>query len=209
MALSSDFEGEKTSSLSMQKTKKGLVAGEKSERFKLEAFTELVCRAAGIIMIASSMLIWMLAPIDLETGRLASYGLVASIMVAVGLGVFAFGSRGFRRQVTLDMDKGTLSLTKINIRDQVRVAQEIDVGKIESVFLRRPEQVGGNATLLVRVSGTNSPAIALTGETHEVERVHEQLCDIMQSKSDASANAKPSLRIRDESPKPRVKLFAG
>lgn len=194
-------------SVELKPTAGGLVAGETRGRFRTEALTELVLRIAGILMVTGSMLMWFVLPVDTETGRIASYGTVASVMAAVGLAVFAFGTRGFRRQMTLDIDRGTLALTKINIRDQVRVAREIELGKIESVFLRRPEKNDGVATLLVRVAGAQAPAIALTGTTAEVERVHRELSQVMQqAKQDRSA-ARPILRL-DESKPPRAKLFS-
>ena len=158
-------------------------------------------------MVMTSILMWFLLPVDVETGRIASFSATASIMAAAGLGVFAFGTRGFRRQVTLDIDRGTLALTKINIRDQVRVAREIELGQIESVFLRRPEKINGVATLLVRVSGTQSPTIALTGTTTEVERVHRELANVMQSAKKNASAVRPSLRL-DETKPERAKLFA-
>jgi len=194
-------------SVELTPTAKGLVAGETAERFRLEALTELVLRGAGISMVAGSVLMWFVLPVDAETGRIASFGATASIMAAVGLGIFAFGTRGFRRQMTLDIDRGTLALTKINIRDQVRVAREIDLGAIESIFLRRPEKLDGVATLLVRVAGAQSPAIALTGTTEEVERVHRELSHVMQLAKKGTPTAQPSLRL-DESKPQRPRLFA-
>ncbi|MEM6577104.1 MAG: hypothetical protein AAF678_01310 [Pseudomonadota bacterium] len=194
-------------SVELKPTAEGLVAGETLGRFRTEALTEQTLRGAGIAMVAGSILMWFVLPVDIETGRIASFGLTASIMAAVGLGVFAFGTRGFRRQMTLDMDRGTLALTKINIHDQVRVAREIDLGKIDSVFLRRPEKVDGVATLLVRVAGAEAPAIALTGTTTEVERVHHELSQVMQLAKQGKSATRPSLRLNESKPK-RSKLFA-
>ncbi|MEM6375280.1 MAG: hypothetical protein AAF686_03515, partial [Pseudomonadota bacterium] len=180
MAYLSKANATDLTSVELKPTAEGLVIGEAASRYRNEALTEHVSRIAGILMIAGSILMWFILPVEPESGRLAGLGAFASIMAAVGLGVFAFGTRGFRRQMTLDMDRGTLALTKINIRDQVRVAQEIDLGRIESVFLRRPEKNHGIATLLVRVAGAQAPAIALTGTTAEVERVQRELSQVMQ-----------------------------
>ncbi|MEM6482501.1 MAG: hypothetical protein AAF922_08705 [Pseudomonadota bacterium] len=194
-------------SVELKSTAKGLVAGETSARFRAEVLSGRVLRLAGITMISGSIVMWFILPVDAETGRIASFGALASIMAALGLGVFAFGTRGIRRQMTLDIDRGTLALTKVNIRDQVRAAQEIDLGEIESVFLRRPEKTDGVATLLVRVAGAQFPTIALTGHTTEVERVHSQLSQVMHlANQDISVN-RPSLRL-DESSPPRPRLFA-
>ncbi|MEM7074697.1 MAG: hypothetical protein AAF484_06395 [Pseudomonadota bacterium] len=193
-------------SVSLRATSHGLVAGETRGRFRREALTEIVLRAAGILMIAGSVLLWFLTPVSAADPRPAEYGTIAAIMAATGLGIFAFGSRGFRRQMTLDIDRGKLSLTKININDQVRVNHEIELGRIESVFLRRPAQPGGLATLLVRIAGAYSPAIALTGDTEEVERVHRELAHVIQLAKQGRTRPKPNLRL-SEAKRPRPTLF--
>ena len=165
--------------IDMQPTKRGLVAGERLQRFKLEAVTEMALRVTGIVMIMSSIGMWFFLPVDPTTGRLASFGLMASGLAVAGLGVFAFGTRGFRRRMTLDLEAGTLTLAKINIHERARVNHEIDLGLIESVFLRRSDQPGGLATLLVRVAGQDAPAIALSGDLDEVEAVHAQICAVL------------------------------
>lgn len=194
-------------SVNLRPTSQGLVAGERFERFKVEAITEMALRVVGILMIMASILLWFLLPVDPSTGRLASFGAFASFLAAGGLGVFAYGTRGFRRELTLDMSAGQLKLTKINMHGQARVARDIDLGKIESVFLRRPANAGGLATLLVRVIGNPAPAIALSGTTDEIERVHAELCAVMQGVSERSAPSKPSLRLRNTA-RPKPKLFA-
>ena len=190
--------------IDMRATKGGLVAGERFERFYLEAVTEMALRIAGILMVMGSIMMWFFLPVDPSTGRLASFGALASLMAAGGLGIFAYGTRGFRRQLSLDVGEGKLKLTKINMHEQARVCREINLGTIESVFLRRPASPGGLATLLVRVAGTSSPAIALTGTTAEIEEVHAELCAVL--KLGGKDDPKPSLRL--EQPGFRRKLFA-
>lgn len=178
-------------SVSIRATANGIAAGERFERYKFEAFTEVVLRAAGILMVMGAFSIWFLAP----SIGIGGYSYLISLAAAIGLVVFAFGTRGFQRQVEVDMEKGTLSLTKININGQARITRNIDLGAIQSVFLQKPTDADGDATLLVRVSGSNSPAIALSGELREVERVHEELCNIMRL---PDRKKKPSVRLVDE-----------
>ncbi|WP_135504590.1 hypothetical protein [Roseovarius aestuariivivens] len=192
--------------VSLRPTATGLTARERFDRFKVEAVTEMSLRAAGVLMVAAAILLWFLVPAHESAGTLVSHGALGSIMAAGGLAVFAYGTRGFRRQMSLDLQEGTLSLTKININDQARVARQINLGEIESVFLNRPAMPGGLATLLVRVTGSSSPAIALTGITDEIETVHQQLCAVMKT-AQRDAAPKPSLRLRDRPP-PKRKLFS-
>lgn len=191
--------------VTLNATSAGMTAGEKLDRFKIEAMTEVALRLAGVLMIMTSLLMWFLLPLDVATGRILSHGALASFLAAGGLVVFAYGTRGFRRQFDLDLEKGTLSLTKININEQSRVARLINLGEIESVFLRRPVGRDGLATLLVRVRGASSPAIALSGAIDEVEHVHRELCEVIQLAT--GQTEKPTLRL-EKRPVPRARLFA-
>ncbi|MEO0370982.1 MAG: hypothetical protein AAF231_05950 [Pseudomonadota bacterium] len=160
----------------------GLIARERLERFKLEAFSELALRLLGGLLVATSTLLWVVLPMGLADGQAVPHAMLAAIFTAVGLAVYAYGSRGFRRQMSLDGKNRVLSLTKINVNDQTRVARKIDIDAIDSVFLRRSTRHSNFATLLVRVSGKPTPLVALTGHKAELEKVHRVLCDLSQSK---------------------------
>ncbi len=173
---------ENWSSVSLVQTGMGLIARERFERFKLEAMSELVLRLVGGLMVAFSLILWVILPMEPVTGQMVSHGLLAAMFTAIGLIVYAYGTRGFRRQVQLDAKNGTLSLTKINVNNQSRVARTIDVNTVESLFLRRPSGRPGFASLFVRVAGNTTPQLALTGETSELEVVHKILCELVQSR---------------------------
>lgn len=181
-------------SVSIRATANGMEARERVERFKVEALTEVVLRAAGIVMVMGAIALWFLLPTYNTSGQIGAFSIFTSMVAASGLIVFAVGTRGFRRHMQLDVEKGTLSLTKINIHGQSRISRKIDLGAIQSVFLRRPATPGGMATLLVRVTGSNAPAIALSGETEEVQQVHEQLCAVMK----VTQGKKPCVRLYDD-----------
>ncbi|MFN3211254.1 MAG: hypothetical protein ACE369_20115 [Roseovarius sp.] len=159
----------------------GLTVRERFERFKVEAMSELVLRLAGGLMVAGSTLLWLVLPLGAGADQIVSHSLLATLFTATGLVVYAYGTRGFRRQLSLDAKRGTLSLTKINMNDQGRVVRSIRLNEIESLFLRRPAGRAGFASLYVRVAGQDSPLLALTGSTAELERIHEDLCDVIQT----------------------------
>lgn len=169
-------------SVSLFQTDMGLVARERFERFKIEAASELVLRLVGGLLVACSTLLWVILPMGLAGEQLVEHATLAAIFTAVGLGVYAYGTRGFRRQLSFDGKKRVLSVTKINVNDQIRVARKINVDEIDSVFLRRSTKRTGFSALLVRVSGHATPIVALTGETDELEQVHRTLCDLVQTK---------------------------
>jgi len=178
--LENIYEGD-WSTVSLTATALGLTVRERFERFKVEAMSELVLRLAGGLMVAGSTLLWLVLPLETSAGQIVSHSLLATLFTATGLVVYAYGTRGFRRQLSLDAKRGTLALTKINMNDQGRVVRSIRLNEIESLFLRRPAGRTGFASLYVRVAGQDSPLLALTGATEELEQIHEDLCEIIQT----------------------------
>lgn len=181
MLSKSSVLGADFGSVTLHQTGMGLIARERLERFKLEAFSELALRLLGGLLVATSTLFWVVLPLGLAEGQAMPYAMLAAIFTAVGLGVYAYGSRGFRRQMSLDGKNRVLSLTKINVNDQTRVARRVNIDEIDSVFLRRSDKHASFASLLVRVAGKPTPLVALTGEKSELEKVHRVLCDLVQS----------------------------
>ena len=165
MAYLEKVESGEWRTVSMRPTSVGLTARERFERFRIEAMTEIALRVVGILMVVGSIMLWFLVPMEDTTGRIASHSAVASMLAVTGLGVFFYGTRGFRRQLNLNVNEGTLSLTKININEQARVSRLIKIGEIDSVFLRRPATPGG--------AGHASGAyLGIVFAGHRAQRVH-------------------------------------
>lgn len=174
--------GQDWDTVTMTRTPLGLTARERSERFRLEAMSELALRLTGGLMVAASTILWLVLPVRTVDGQTLSHGFLAACCTAIGLALYAYGTRGFRRQLSLDAKRGTLALTKININDRGRVVRSIGLDRIESLFLRRPATPASHASLYVRVAGQNTPLLALTGDRTELERIHRHLCDIVQDR---------------------------
>lgn len=189
------FEGE-WSTVSLTRTPLGLTAREQFERFKLEAMSELVLRLAGGLMVAGSTMLWLVLPMGTGTDQMLPHSLLAALFTATGLVVYAYGTRGFRRQLSLDAKKGTLAITKINVNDQGRVARSIRLDEIESLYLRRPGSRAMHSGLYVRVAGHETPLLALTGATDELERVHHDLCEIIHCSGTGPAAEKAARQPR-------------
>lgn len=194
MGQSEQFYNGKWNTVSLVQTEMGLTARERFERFKLEAMSELVLRLAGGLMVAASTMLWLVLPTGSGTEQVVSHSVLAALFTATGLIVYAYGTRGFRRQLSLDAKRGTLSLTKININDQARVARTIDIDDVASIFLRRPSARPGFASLYVRVSGSDTPQMALTGDTKELEVIHQELCEIIQAGTEYADEVRSHVR---------------
>lgn len=167
--------------VSLTQTPLGLTAQERFERFRLEAISEMALRLVGGLMVAASTILWLILPAEAEIGRFLSHGVLAALCTGIGLAVYVYGTRGFRRQLALDARRRTLALTKININDQGRVLRTIGIDEVESLFLRRPATPVAPASLCVRMAGNDTPIVALTGDRAELEHVHRHLCDIVQN----------------------------
>lgn len=196
MACPESVVGTEWRSVSVRPAPSGLTARETFDRFKVERITELALRVAGIAMIAGAVLVWFLGDPRTDANATLGPGPLGSFMVVGGLAVFAFGKRRFRREISLDVDSGTLCLSKINMQDQARASQQIKLGDIESVFLRRAEAPRRQSTLLIRLAGQSAPVIGLSGNTREIESLHRQLCAVMRSAQGTAMQA--ALHLDDD-----------
>ena len=179
MAQPNNTYMDKWSTVSMMTSADGLTAREDSRRFKIEILTEIVLRLFGGLLVVCAPVLWVVMQSNDVGNTMISGTLLAAIAVATGLVVYAYGTRGFRRQLSLDARNGTLALTKVNINNQGRVVRTLDLDDVESLFLRRPATRGAMAALCVRMSGGQTPLLALTGEMDELSNIHADLCEII------------------------------
>lgn len=154
----------------------GVTARERPERFRLEAATEVVLRLAGILFIVGAIIVQALLPDNATEQMVTNSRFLSLASVAVGLFVFAYGTRGFRHQLRLNIVQRTLELTRININDQGRVSRTIKIDEIESFYVVRPKNPKANAKLFVRTRTSGAPFFAISGQQDEIERLHQEMC---------------------------------
>ena len=112
--------------------------------------------------------------------------LIASAMSSVvGLLIYAYGSRGFRRQMSLDTHDGQVSVTKINLNGNTRIDYRIDKNDIQSIYVQRPGSDRDTARLCLRVKGRNWPVVLISGGVHEVRLLHRVFCDTIATKQNS------------------------
>ena len=176
MADSNQMGVDEWHSVWVENSKLGFTAQERSDRFRLEALTEIALRVFGILMIAGAFLLYILMTNQASLTIGIRDGMMVAALAATGLMIFAYGTRGFRRQVRFDRREGTLSVTKININEQARVERSIPVDRIESVYVKRPSKHAATAQLYLRIKGVLAPICALSGDSTEIEALHRGLC---------------------------------
>ncbi|WP_120500460.1 hypothetical protein [Roseovarius sp. EL26] len=154
----------------------GVTARERPERFRLEAMTEVTLRLAGVFFIVGAIMLQALLPDNASAQLVSSSRSLSLISVALGLIIFAYGTRGFRHQMRLNIMQRTLELTRININDQGRVSRTISIDDIESFYVVRPTTPKGNAKLYVRTQTSGTPFFVIGGQQDEIERLHQEMC---------------------------------
>ena len=173
------------SSYSFSPTKGGFVAKERLERFRAEAFTEIALRSVGIILTVGPVF-FLVAMISMTGVLPEASALIASAMSSVvGLLIYAYGSRGFRRQMSLDTHDGQVSVTKINLNGNTRIDYRIDKNDIQSIYVQRPGSDRDTARLCLRVKGRNWPVVLISGGVHEVRLLHRVFCDTIATKQNS------------------------
>lgn len=197
--------GNKLQSISVRPTASGMAARERFNRVSTEPTKEMTLRILGLLMMATAILLWFFVSAQPDPDDILPHNSLGSFLLLVGLGVFIYGTKGFRRQMSLDVASGTLSLTKININRQVRLVHKVKLREIKSVFLRRHGFTDGQSTLLVRIAGNPVPVIGLTGDSDEIASLHGQLCDAI--KSAKTVTPKTPFRFRRRRA-PKRKLFS-
>jgi hypothetical protein len=155
----------------------GFVALERIERFKAEVIAELALRSIGIILAVSP--VFFLAAVLTTTGVMPAPNItvMSALCSASGLVLYAYGSRGFRRQMRLDTRNGFVSVANINVNGNARVEYRVDQRDIKSIYVQRSESQGDTAKLCLRVKGRYAPITLITGGSDEVRVLHRVFCE--------------------------------
>jgi len=99
-------------------------------------------------------------------------------LVAAGLLLYAFGTRGFRRQVIFNSSKATVTFGRINGRHDYRIKTELPLHDIVSMYVEKSKNGSGSAALMLRTARRQTPVTLLTGRDADLRRVHEEICQL-------------------------------
>ncbi len=148
----------------------GYEISETPDRFAAEHLTELVIRSVGIVLVIAAYGQLLLAlPLMTKIFLLVAYS-------ATGLGLYAFATRGFRKAVKVNLATMELKSTKLNGNGATRIEIVVPFADIESIYVRRPAERGGQARLELRKRGIPSSICLLRGREGEVAALHQRLC---------------------------------
>ncbi|WP_101068740.1 hypothetical protein [Roseovarius salinarum] len=140
--------------------------------FQREVWIETIVRSAGMLMVLGALAPWLLS---LE-GTMHSKVMFSLLAVATGLFLFAFATRGFRRELEVNFAEQMIRLRSLNSYGRSRISKDFHLVEVQSMFVRRPSTPGELAALHLRVRGVPTSLCALRGETPEIEGLHRRLC---------------------------------
>ncbi|MDU8926326.1 hypothetical protein RXV86_02915 [Alisedimentitalea sp. MJ-SS2] len=140
---------------------------------------ELVFTFAGVLAIFDGLVIAYFAISPGSAQLMGGSIMPAAGLVALGLAFYAFGSRGFCRQVKVDLKENKIAFGRVNSNNVGRIKTEFSLDEIESLYVKRSEDEAGKAGLMLRKSGRHAPYVLLEGAAAELAPLHEGICDMI------------------------------
>ena len=153
----------------------------------------------GLITMLGGLLIGYLSPLPFHVWMFSGSLLSGGVLVASGLALYAFGTRGFRRQLIVDANKSEVEFGRVNSNGKCRIATTVSFGQIESIFVKKASDAMGNTGMMMRVRGHNTPIMLLAGEESDLRGMHEQICALI----------KPAQKTITKPNRAKAKLFQG
>ena len=150
----------------------------------------------GLVAMLGGLLIGYLSPLPFHVWMFNGSMVSGGVLIASGLALYAFGTRGFRRQLIVDTDSREVEFGRVNSNDNCRIATTFSFDQIESIFVKKASDAMGNTGLMLRVRGHSTPIMLLAGEEADLRGMHENICTLI----------KPS-RLPETARPAKAKLF--
>ena len=147
---------------------------QEAQGFRQEKMAEHALRLAGAFAMLLAILQWFLPDLWFQSGERVRWALTP-IFMATGIGLYLFASRGFRREVYVDLANRYLILANVNSHNASMIRFRYDLRKVESLFVRR-HSATAKASLRMRLKGRRRSLIVLSGERSELDGLHHRLC---------------------------------
>lgn len=145
----------------------------------------------GLITMLGGLMIGILSPVPFHVWMFNGSLLSGGALVACGLGLYAFGTRGFRRQLIVDASRREVEFGRVNSNGKCRIATTFHFDQIESVFVKKASDAMGNTGLMMRVRGHGTPILLLAGEEADLRGMHETICTLIKPERAPKTDAKP------------------
>lgn len=159
--------------LTFNRTSTGYSVTEATCAMGLQGFRTTL-RFAGVAMIVAGSLSWLMAPLG-SADELLLRGAAAALVVGIGLAVFMCVAAGGRRALHVDTRDGELRMVKVSAAGRETVCAAIPTADVETLYVRRADQGGGLAMLMVRSADSGVELCALRGPAGEMTALQRKL----------------------------------
>ena len=168
-------------SLDVIQSPDSLVLRERKGQSRSRLVAEAVLSFVGAVMIIGAYLHMLLPQALPGITEMASPLLFSAGLVAIGLGLYAFGTRGHVPEFGLDRTTGDIWFCKRNSNGTARLTAHFAQATVKSMYVSRGLNASQDAALCLRLVGKDTPIQLLRGRQQEIESAHRILGDALQA----------------------------
>lgn len=139
---------------------------------------ETACLCVSLLTIFCAGLIGVASLFSVEGSILASPLVTIAGFVAAALVIYAYGTRGFRRQVIFDLSRNQVTFGRINSSESYRIKTDLSLNEISSIYVEKPKRRDGSTKLMMRAARRPLPVTLLTGHEADLRRLHDEICGL-------------------------------
>lgn len=146
-------------------------------RFHGEAKTEMVMCLVGIAAMSLGGIL-SAAPVLASSGDLINeQWKVSTLFLAIGLFLFMFATRGFRKVINADLGLAELWYGRLNGFKKTRIHHHVRMDRIEKLTTQPCRGPFEFMSLNLHLNGRTNPIRLMTGRSGEIEHLRKRLED--------------------------------
>jgi len=190
-----------TATLDFHSDPSGYTVVESNDRFWRESIAERALRLTAMVLIIVGYAQWFFPNGMFDGDDFVNRTVILALFTATGILLYLFASRGFRRQLRLDVSAGVLIVARVNTRDRSLGTRRIVLKDIQSIFVCRAHDRHKLAMLKLRLRGQPGAVVVMRGSSTELETLHARLC--LDARMTQTTPARPR-RPQRQTPRPQA-----
>jgi hypothetical protein len=165
----------KKRSIKTSRHDKSYRARETEGYFRTTTQSEAVLRFIAIVIVLGAFIQWLLPDGNGAEMMMTKVGLAVAFSI-IGLALYTFAMRGSRYEIELNPTDKTLTLSRLDRRDNLRKAKRLHLDDIKSIYVLKGDGVGIPSKMRIRLRHHDEEITALRGHYDDVELMHRTLC---------------------------------
>ncbi|WP_300548319.1 hypothetical protein [Roseovarius sp.] len=175
-----------------------LVVREAMHGYAMAKTVERAFTCLGLLSILVGLVVGLLSTAPIYASALENSVLSGAGLVITGFMLFAFGTRGSRRQLTVDADHKKIEFGRINSSNLCRISNVVQFTEIESVYVQRSADHSGKFCLMLSTCHRRAPYTVLTGHEGDLRDLHEDICRVVKPVSFANRHQPTVARLFEQ-----------